>query len=164
MKRVLPNASATAKLGRDLFEQLERLNTRLMVIYLHGNLGMGKTSLARAILEAGGHAGKVKSPTYTLVEEYNLASFKIYHFDLYRLADAEELEFMGIRDFLSPDAQADKPVVCLVEWPEKGEGVLPSPDLDIYIDVNGDGREAEFCARTSVISDDVLESLEKNDV
>jgi tRNA threonylcarbamoyladenosine biosynthesis protein TsaE len=164
MKRVLSDETATLQLGQDLFSQLERLESRLIVVYLHGDLGMGKTTLVRALLQAGGHAGKVKSPTYTLVEEYNLAGFNIYHFDLYRLAHAEELEFMGIRDFLSPNAQADKPVVCLVEWPEKGEGVLPAPDLDIYLDALGEGRLVELRSRSSLITDDILKALEVNHV
>ena len=126
-----------------LGEHLGRELAAPMVVFLRGELGAGKTTLARGVLRAKGYSGAVKSPTYTLVEPYELQGVTLYHFDLYRLGDPEELEYVGIRDYLRGDS------IVLVEWPERSGGLLPRPDLIIDIAVAGRARNLTFEACTA---------------
>ena len=112
------------------------------VVYLDGNLGMGKTTLVRGMLRGLGYSGPVKSPTYTIVEPYELAGIEAFHFDLYRISDAEELEYMGIRDYFKEGA------LCLIEWAEMGEGVLPKPDLIVHLNLVRHGRSISIEPKT----------------
>ncbi|MEZ5529620.1 MAG: tRNA (adenosine(37)-N6)-threonylcarbamoyltransferase complex ATPase subunit type 1 TsaE [Porticoccaceae bacterium] len=132
--------------------RLGKLLPKGSLVFLEGDLGAGKTTLSRGILAAFGHKGVVKSPTYTLVEPYQLGEQLIYHFDLYRLGDPEELEYIGIRDYL------DSAGCCLVEWPERGAGMLPEPDFRVVINAAGSGRRLMISAGT-VRGEQVIEEL-----
>jgi len=111
-----------------------------LLIFLEGELGAGKTTLARGFLRALGHRGAVKSPTYTLIESYDVDGTAVFHLDLYRVADPEELEYLGLRELLAETA------LVLVEWPERGAGWLPAPDLRVCIRHCPDGRRIELSA------------------
>ncbi len=114
------------------------------VIYLVGQLGAGKTTFSRGVIQGLGHDGQVKSPTYTLVEPYEHTTPAIYHFDLYRLGDPEELVYLGVEDYFRSDA------CCLVEWPDKGLGVLPAADVLVELSVVGTARRLNLKAFTAL--------------
>ncbi|MBF5058151.1 hypothetical protein Y5W_03445 [Alcanivorax sp. 521-1] len=133
-RHYLADEAATLELGADLGRRLAPGSC----VYLRGDLGAGKTTLMRGLLHGLGHRGAVKSPTYTLVEPYEVGGVPIYHFDLYRLGDPEELEMIGIRDYF------DGRALCVLEWPDRGRGMIPEPDLTVTLTVDGRGRQANL--------------------
>jgi len=112
-------------------------------VYLHGDLGAGKTTFVRGILRGLGYVGKVKSPTYTLVEQYSVSNYDFYHFDLYRFNDEEEWDAAGFRDYFNAQS------VCMIEWPEKAANVLPAPDIHVKLSMLNNGRKIQFLADSS---------------
>lgn len=134
----LANETETVELGR----KLAAVVSAPLVIYLTGELGAGKTTFSRGLIQSLGHSGAVKSPTYTLVEPYEIGDVEIYHFDLYRLADPEELEFMGIRDYFSDRS------LCIVEWPDRGYGMLPDADIHLHLSYQDNARNLKICAHS----------------
>ena len=148
------NESKTAALAAALAEQIKTLQSYPLVVYLRGDLGAGKTTFSRSFIQSFGHKGVVKSPTYTLVEPYELDDLAIYHFDLYRLADPEELEFMGIRDYLSARS------ICLFEWPDKGAEHLAAPDISITIEHKSDNQRQFSIDAQTPVGKQLLQRLE----
>jgi len=129
--RYLPNAQATRELGKQLAPVLQPG----LKVYFYGELGTGKTTLVRGILQGLGYYGKVKSPSYILVELYPLSKLDLYHFDFYRFKDAKESEDAGFREYFGTRS------VCLVEWPENAAAWLPAPDIKISLRLKGKGRD-----------------------
>ena len=142
------NEKAMLVLGRHLAELLKGSGS----VFVSGDLGSGKTTLCRGMLHAMGHVGAVKSPTFTLVEPYKIQGTEVSHFDLYRLSDPGELDYIGIEEYFSRKG------LCLVEWPEKAEGRLPQHDMEITIDVRGEKRNISIQAM-SADGETVCESL-----
>ena len=134
----MPDAAATGRLGEALAAGVRPGR----VLHLRGELGSGKTTLVRGLLRGLGYAGRVKSPTYTLVEPYTLSKLHLYHFDFYRFKDRSEWLSSGFREYFSGDA------LCVVEWPERAGGLLPLPDLDLHLQFAGEARRATLEGRT----------------
>jgi tRNA threonylcarbamoyl adenosine modification protein YjeE len=141
MEWILPDEAATQALAVAAAQAMPASESPL-VIYLQGDLGTGKTSFARGMLQALGETGPVRSPTYGLVSEYPLRTGHVVHIDLYRLVDPSELENLGLRDLLAGSS------LWLIEWPEKGEGRLPKPDATLHWLVQGGGRLVRLKAFT----------------
>lgn len=148
IQKIVENEKAMSDLAAQLAHAIEGG----AFIFLHGQLGAGKTTFTRGFLRALGYQDKVKSPTYTLVEPYEISGKNIFHFDLYRLNDPGELELIGVQEYFSPDS------ICIVEWPDKGEGQLPSPDIECFLDFAGEGRAIVINAKTSR-GEKILEKL-----
>ena len=141
----IPDEGTMLRFGKKLAEVLvKQPKDNAIVLYFNGDLGAGKTTLTRGMVQGLGYQGNVKSPTYTLVEEYSIAGKMIYHFDLYRLADPEELEFMGIRDYFADNT------ICLIEWAEKGADLLSPPDLLVNIGYAENARNIELVAQSTM--------------
>jgi tRNA threonylcarbamoyladenosine biosynthesis protein TsaE len=152
MQHILQIKTAIAM--QNLGKKIARICPDGMVIYLRGELGAGKTTFVRGFLRGLNYLGRVRSPTFTLIEFYDLPVVKkqIYHFDLYRLNDPDELELLGVRDYFSPHS------ICLVEWPEKGAEKLAPPDLSIAIDFATDGRTVVLLAK-NVRGEEIIRQL-----
>lgn len=144
----------TEKAMLDFGARLANACGKSAVIFLYGNLGAGKTTLARGFLRGLGYEGNVKSPTYTIVESYSLQSITVYHFDLYRVRDVQELEFIGIKDYFNENS------ICLIEWPEHGAEMLPPADLACYIEAHHEGRKIKLEAY-SAEGKNIVNQLEK---
>ena len=153
MKRFLPDEHATARLARQLWQVLPD-DLSGWILLLRGDLGAGKSTFARALIAAAGHEGAVPSPTYTLVEPYRVSDKSIYHIDLYRVSDEEELEYLGWSDL--DDG------FCIIEWPERAPGLLQQADLELRLTYKDFGRLAEISG-SSGRGADVAGAMEDSD-
>lgn len=154
MKFELKTVADTESLGAKLCEILPPKS----LVFLNGELGAGKTTLVRGVLRATGYTGAVKSPTFTIVEEYLIGERKILHFDLYRITDPEELEWIGIHDYMVQDS------LCFIEWSELGRGFLPEPDLILNLTINGQGRIAELLCNSKNAEKVIPTEWKNNDI
>jgi tRNA threonylcarbamoyladenosine biosynthesis protein TsaE len=150
----LNNSDETEAFGAALWHALPSQ----CVVFLYGDLGAGKTTLVRGLLRAAGHLGTVKSPTYTLVEEYRPNDRAVFHFDLYRLKDPEELEWLGMDDYFNQDA------LCCIEWPQMGVGYLPSADVEVRLEHQADGRTIEINVLAEALKNTLVISWKNKDL
>jgi tRNA threonylcarbamoyladenosine biosynthesis protein TsaE len=141
---ILPEPRSTREQGRRLASALQLIRPAQLVIYLEGELGAGKTTLARGFLHGLGHEGRVPSPTYTLVEPYALSGYRVYHIDLYRVRDVRELEDLGLGE------QLVLGTLALIEWPDHGTGYLPPADIRVRLEVLPSGRGLNWEGLTPV--------------
>lgn len=141
---VLANTSQVTMLANRFAQLLEQQATLFAktpwIIFLDGDLGTGKTTFVRAVLQAMGEKGKIKSPTYTIMESYAIKQWQIFHLDLYRLSDAEELHFLGLDDHFVADS------LFFIEWPKKAGFMLPQPDMILHYKFLAQGRALELTA------------------
>lgn len=135
----LNNEKKTKQIAELIAKYSMQMACENLVIFLNGNLGAGKTTFSQFFIKACGYRDKVKSPTYTLIENYNLNNKSIYHLDLYRLTAPEELSFLGFEEIISQNN-----IIVLIEWPEKGEGFLPTPDITINLELQNTKRTVEI--------------------
>lgn len=151
-EKFFPDEAATMAFGRELALVLEQSPNLGVVIYLNGDLGAGKTTLCRGLMRGFSYKGAVKSPTFTLVEPYELSVFNVYHFDLYRLSVPEEFEYLGIDDYFKTEN------ICLIEWASRGGAFVPNADLEIELTYEAGGRQS-FCVSGSEKGHDILKRL-----
>lgn len=151
-EKFFPDEAATMAFARELALVLEQSPNLGVVIYLNGDLGAGKTTLCRGLMRGFSYKGAVKSPTFTLVEPYELSVFNVYHFDLYRLSVPEEFEYLGIDDYFKTEN------ICLIEWASRGGAFVPNADLEIELTYEAGGRQS-FCVSGSEKGHDILKRL-----
>lgn len=138
--RLLVGEDATRDLGREMAQHCQPP----LIIYLNGELGSGKTTFAQGFIRAFGYAGIVKSPTFSLLETYEFEGVTLYHFDLYRLRDVRELEYIGIRE-----TSSEQDAICLIEWPQRGHGAIPPADLAFNFQHHGSQRQVDYYAQST---------------
>ena len=138
----LLDEAATIELGIKIAKNVKISDKKPLIITLSGDLGRGKTTFVKGFMKGLGYNGLVKSPTYAIVEPYDKLTSPTFHFDLYRLSEPSELEYIGIRDYLIPGN------ICIFEWPEKAKGILPQVDIEIKFDLKGEGRVVKLTINT----------------
>lgn len=146
----LADENATIELGA----KLAGLSAISGSVFLHGELGAGKTTLVRGFLRGLGYQGVVKSPTYTLIEPYELGERSVYHLDIYRLGDAEELDYLGVRDLMTGSN------TLLIEWPERVAALLGEADLEVFLEYQGDARRARLVSRHKETRQKLVETFQ----